>query len=476
MIPPLWSYSDLVTATQGHLRGTPTQAVRGVAIDSRTVARGDAFLAIKGERFDGHDFAADAIGAGAALAIVAESRLGDLDPRGPYLVVDDVAAALVRLGIAARARSGARIVAVTGSVGKTGTKEALRLALSRCGETHAAVASFNNHWGVPLTLARMPVSAEYGVFEIGMNHAGEITPLTGYVRPHVAIVTTVEPVHLEFFANVEGIAEAKAEIFLGLEPGGAAVINRDNRYFELLRRRATQHGARVVSFGAHPEADVRLLDVSLSPQFSTVSASILGTPVTYKLGAPGRHVVQNSLAVLAAVHLLGADLALAALALVELAPPKGRGERMALRLPDGGAFTLIDESYNANPASMRAAIELLGTVRIDGAGRRIVILGDMRELGETGPALHLALAEPLAQAKIDIVHCCGPLMQGLWQALPERVRGAYASGSAELESIVVKSVAAGDVVMVKGSLGTRMGPIVEAFKAHYGAPAARAAS
>ena len=274
------------------------------------------------------------------------------------------------------------MIGVTGSVGKTGTKEALRLALARSGETHASVASYNNHWGVPLSLARCPASARYAVFEMGMNHAGEIEPLTRLVRPHVAIVTTVEPVHLEFFGSVEAIADAKAEIFRGLEPGGAAVINRDNPQFARLAARAKSAGVeRIVSFGEHAKADARLIKCALHPDCSTVQARILGTDVTYKLGAPGRHVVLNSLAVLAAASLAGADLALAALALADLKPPSGgRGARITLDLP-GGTALLIDESYNANPASMRAALALLGQAPMGPRGRRIAVLGDMLELG-----------------------------------------------------------------------------------------------
>jgi UDP-N-acetylmuramoyl-tripeptide--D-alanyl-D-alanine ligase len=358
------------------LVGVPSRIVNGVSIDSRTVAPGDLFVAIKGDRFDGHDFARAALEREAAVALIAKDKLEALGGTGPYLVVADPLAALVKLGIAARNRSQAKIAAVTGSVGKTGTKEMLAAALRRSGETHASVASYNNHWGVPLTLARMPTSARYGVYEIGMNHAGEITPLSGFVRPNVAIITTVEPVHIEFFPNVEAIADAKAEIFAGVERGGTAVLNCDNAHFERLKRHADARGLRIVTFGAAEGADCRLIDVALHPTSSSVSASILGAPVTYKLGAPGRHIVQNSLAVLAAAALLDADLALAALALADVGAREGRGERFALPLPSGGVFVLIDESYNANPASMRAAIELLGATPTVG-GRRIAVLGDM---------------------------------------------------------------------------------------------------
>jgi UDP-N-acetylmuramoyl-tripeptide--D-alanyl-D-alanine ligase len=380
------------------------------------------------------------------------------------------------LARAARARSSAKAIGVTGSVGKTGTKEALRLALSPSGETHASVASYNNHWGVPLSLARCPASARFAVFEMGMNHAGEIEPLTRLVQPHVAIVTTVAPVHLEYLGSIEAIADAKAEIFRGLVPGGAAVINRDSPHYERLRRGALEAGVtQIVSFGEHEAADARLLTASLRSDCSTAQARILGRDVTYKLGAPGRHHVLNSLAVLAAASLAGADLALAALALAGMAPPVGRGARSTLVLP-GGTATLIDESYNANPASMAAALALLGQADVGTRGRRIAVLGDMLELGPRGAELHGALAQPVTGEGIDLVFCCGPLMRALWEALPSERRGGYAESSAALESQVLAAIRPGDAVMVKGSLGSRMGPIVKALERHFdnnalGAPA-----
>jgi UDP-N-acetylmuramoyl-tripeptide--D-alanyl-D-alanine ligase len=369
----------------------------------------------------------------------------------------------------------AQVIGVTGSVGKTGTKEALRIALGKSGETHASVASYNNHWGVPLSLARAPASARYAVFEMGMNHAGEIEPLTRQVRPQVAIVTTVEPVHLEFFGSLSAIADAKAEIFLGLEPGGTAVINRDNAQFARLRRSAKAAGvARVIGFGEHERAEARLIKCALHPDCSTVQARILGTDVTYKVGAPGRHLVLNSLAVLATVVLAGADLALAALALAELTAPSGRGARITLEL-SGGTALLIDESYNANPASMAAALALIGQAPIGARGRRIAVVGDMLELGPQGAELHRALAKPVIANGIDLVFCCGPLMAALWEALPSERRGGYAQTSAELEPKVLAAIRAGDAVMVKGSLGSRMGPIVKSLERNYSRSEAPAA-
>jgi len=462
----LWTVDALAAAMRATRAGRLPASLSGLSIDTRTVGRGEAFFAIKGENRDGHDFVSAALEAGAGLAVVAADKRAKFPPDAPLLVVPDVLAALVDLARAARARSQARIVAVTGSVGKTGTKDALQLVFAREGETHASTASYNNHWGVPLSLARMPQSARFGVFEIGMNHAGEITPLTRLVRPHVAIVTTVEPAHLEYFGSVEAIADAKAEIFLGLELDGVAVINQDNPQFERLKRAAEAAGARVVTFGTRVDADARLIEASFKPDCSTVRANILGADVTYKLGAPGRHVVMNSLAVLAAASLVGADLAVAALALVSLAAPVGRGRRATLALPGGDAI-LIDESYNANPASMRAALALLGQTPVAGAGRRIAVMGDMLELGTHGPDLHRALAEPIIAHAVDLVFCAGPLMHDLWQALPSERRGAYAETAAALEPRVVAAVRAGDAVMIKGSLGSRMGPIVKALERRY---------
>jgi UDP-N-acetylmuramoyl-tripeptide--D-alanyl-D-alanine ligase len=451
--------------------GALPASVGGISIDSRSILLGEAFFAITGDNRDGHEFVAAALKGGAGLAVIAAGRRGALPLGGidnpPLLVVPDVLEGLRDLARVARARSKAKVIGVTGSVGKTGTKEALRLALSANGPTHASVASYNNHWGVPLSLARLPESGRYAVFEMGMNHAGEIEPLTRLARPHVAIITTVAPVHLEYFGSVEAIADAKAEIFLGVECGGAAVINRDNPQFERLATAAKRAGVeRIVSFGEHAEADARLVKVSLHSDRSTVEARILGTDVTYKLGAPGKHLVLNSLAVLAAVSLVGADLALAALALADLRPAAGRGARIELDL-GGGPALLIDESYNANPASMRAAVALLEQAEIGPRGRRIAVLGDMLELGSAGTELHRALAEPVLAHGVDLVFCCGPLMRALWEALPSERRGGYAENSGGLESELVAAIRPGDAIMVKGSLGSRMGPIVKALERRF---------
>jgi UDP-N-acetylmuramoyl-tripeptide--D-alanyl-D-alanine ligase len=460
---PLWTVDEMAAAMGAERQGALPHAVSGISIDTRTLAPGDAFFALADQR-DGHEFVDAAFAAKAGLAVVAAERRAQFPQDAPLLVVPAVLPALRDLAAAARKRTDAKVIGVTGSVGKTSTKDALLLALQKEGEAHASVASYNNHWGVPLSLARCPASARYVILEMGMNHAGEIEPLSRLARPHVAVITTIAPVHLEFFGTLAKIADAKAEIFLGLEQGGAAVLNRDNSQFAHLARRAKDAKVgRVVSFGQHPKADARLLKFALHPECSTVEASILGTELTYKIGAPGHHLVVNSLAVLAAAELAGADLALAALALAEFKPQAGRGKLIELDLP-GGTALLIDESYNANPVSVEAALALLGRAAIGSHGRRIAVLGDMLELGPRGRALHRGLVAAVNANGIDLVFCCGPLMRALWQALPAGRRGGYAEDSAALEAQVLSAVHAGDAVMVKGSLGSRMGLIVKALQ------------
>lgn len=466
MTGALWTAEELVAATGGRLEGEVKGPIGGVSIDSRSLDTGDIFVAIAGEHRDGHDFAAAALKKGAAVAIVSRPD-PEMRDCGAVLVVDEPLAALQRIAAAARARSGARIVAVTGSVGKTTSKEALRLALSASGPTHASASSYNNHWGVPLSLARMPREAAFAVFEIGMSQAGEITPLTQLVRPHVAVVTTIAASHLGHFPSLCAIADAKAEIFAGVEPGGAAVINRDSEFFDRLSAAARRAGiARIVGFGENPAAEVRLESLALHETCSCVTAQIFGETVSYRLGAPGRHLVLNSLAVLAAAELAGGDLARAAMALAHLEPQKGRGVRFRLEAPDG-AITVIDESYNANPASVRAALALLAQAKPGRSGRRIAVLGDMLELGDETPRLHAELAGVIDESGTNVVYACGAGMAHLWQALPAIRRGAYAETSQGLEDAVLRGVRGGDVVMVKGSLGSRMMPLVEAIKARY---------
>ena len=464
---PLWTASAMAEAMRASVGGALPAAVSGLSIDSRSIAPGEAYFAIKGDVHDGHDFVMAALQAGAGLAVVEAAQRDRFASDAPLLVVDDVLAALVDLARAARARLDARVIAVTGSVGKTSTKEALRRLLGAQGETHASAASFNNHWGVPLSLARCPASARFAIFEIGMNHSGEIEPLVRMVRPHIAIITTVEPVHLEFFAGIEAIADAKAEIFAGLEPEGAVVLNRDNPQFARLQRRASKLGiSRIVTFGAHKSSTARLIDLSLHPDCSAVHADILGHDVTYKLGTPGRHMAINSLAVLAAASLAGADLALAALSLSQIEPVTGRGARRALELA-GGQATLIDESYNANPASMAAALSVLGQATVGPQGRRIAVIGDMLELGAGSAELHRGLVEAVNANHIDLVFCCGPQMRNLWDALSTGKRGGYAESAAVLEAQAVAAIRAGDAIMVKGSLGSKMKTIVNALEKRF---------
>ncbi|MCJ7788176.1 MAG: UDP-N-acetylmuramoylalanyl-D-glutamyl-2,6-diaminopimelate--D-alanyl-D-alanine ligase [Methyloceanibacter sp.] len=465
MAEPLWTLAEIVAATGGKCLGASDTQVTGFSIDSRNLAANEGFVAIRGPNRDGHAFVAAALEQGAACAIVDDTfPLGDEER---LVRVGDTLAALNDLGRAARARAGNTVViAVTGSAGKTGTKEALKLALAPSGSVHASAKSFNNHWGVPLSLANMPRDTRFGVFEAGMNHAGEIHALTQLIRPAIAIVTTIAPVHLGFFRSIEEIADAKAEIFDGLEPGGTAILNRDNPHYERLARRACDRGAKIVSFGEAKEADARAVSVELGPDGSQVGADIMGETVSYRLGAPGRHLVQNSLAVLAAAKLAGADLPLAARSLANLHAQAGRGARNVIATKDG-AVALIDESYNANPASMRAALATLGLTPRAEYKRRVAVLGDMLELGPEGAKLHESLAEYIDGAGVDVVFACGELMGSLYQALPAGRRGAYAKTAEELAPMLMEAVGPGDVIMVKGSLGSRMAPLIEALKRRF---------
>ena len=469
----LWTAEEVARATGGRYEGSLPSAFGGVSIDSRSLVPGDIFVAIKGDNRDGHEFAARALKSGAGVAIVSRPTQ-EMQKNGALLMVDEPLAALRQLGVWARKRSKAQVIAVTGSVGKTGTKDALRLVLGGQGETHASAASYNNHWGVPLSLARMPRSAKFAVFEIGMNHAGEIAPLVKMVEPHIAIITAIAASHLGHFSSLEEIADAKAEIFSGVLPGGATLINRDGEHFQRLEEAARRAGiGRVFGFGKSEAADARLENCELEDGSSTVSASIMGERVSYRIGMPGEHVVMNSLAVLGAAKLAGADLVPAAGALAGLKPPKGRGVRQRLTAP-GGEILLIDESYNANPSSMRAALAVLSRSEPQGQGKRIAVLGDMLELGDAGPRLHAELASAIDAAGADALYACGPLMRHLWDAVPAGRRGRYASNSEELQELLIRDLKAGDVVMIKGSLGSRMGPLVEAIKERFPAAAGKA--
>lgn len=469
MSAPLWTAHEAAAATGG--TNSADWAATGVSIDSRSVENGDLFVALKGPAFDGHSFVGKAMDAGAAAALVHRSVEAD----GATLTVADTLDGLENLGRAARARNSGKIIAITGSVGKTGAKEGLRRLLGKQGETYATVGNLNNHWGAPLSLARLPQSAAYGVFELGMNHAGELDPLSRLVQPHVALITTVAPAHVEFFDSVEDVAEAKAEIFQGVVSGGSAVLPRDNTYYDLLDTRAREAGIdRRVSFGGHPKSDVQLLSSVMDADGSDVMASLHGRRLSFRIGAPGHHWVINALGLLAVVDEAGADVDAAAAAMAGLTPPAGRGARETITI-DGGTFELLDESYNASPAAMRAAFETVmlanpGDGGPVGRGRRIAVLGDMRELGDEGPALHADLASDLVDANIDILFAAGPLMRALFDAVPDTIRGAHTEDSAALTPLVVAAVRAGDVVCVKGSLGSRMKPVVDALQALGKAP------
>ena len=454
---PLWTSYEAMQATGGACPGN--WVATGVSIDSRTVSHGDLFIALKGPKHDGHDHVTQAIDDGAVAAVVSAQKTNMAD-RSRLLIVEDTQIAMEALGVAARSRFSGSVVGVTGSVGKTGTKEALRLALEATAPCYASERSLNNHLGVPLSLARLSREAKFGVFEIGMNHMGEIRPLTAFVQPHIAIVTTVEAAHLEFLGTVEAVADAKAEIFEGLMPGGSAILNRDNDQYERLAAIARECGAEVISFGFSEAAEVRANKVALHPECICVSADIRGTHITYKIKAPGRHWARNSLAVLAVVDALGADLGLGALALGNLTPPEGRGHQHNVDGIDG-SFTVIDDSYNASPASVRAGLEVLGAAHITGHGRRIAVLGDMLELGNNADRLHAGLSADIVANGVEGVFTCGVHMRNLFDELPAGVRVGHAETSTDLAHMVRRYVGPGDVVLVKGSFASAMGHVVE---------------
>ncbi|WDI30390.1 UDP-N-acetylmuramoylalanyl-D-glutamyl-2,6-diaminopimelate--D-alanyl-D-alanine ligase [Hyphococcus flavus] len=467
----LWTAYEAAAATGGALcsrGGDPKRwdaeewSAGGISIDTRTLKPGDIFVALRDAR-DGHEFLQYAFDAGAAAALVAKAP--ENAPEGaPLLVVGDTLEGLRDLAKAARIRNFGKRIAVTGSAGKTSTKEILRAILSSAGVVHAADKSFNNHWGVPLTLAKLPMRCDFGVFEIGMNHPGEITPLTGLVRPHAAIVTTVAAAHLEFFKSVEEIAEAKAEIFSGLAPGGVAVLPFDNDFFPLLKKRAEEAGAAsFVSFGEKDGADFQLLNYQADGAGAQLKAKIKDKIYEFPSGIPGRHQATNMLAALAAADAVGAPLEPAIRALADISPTEGRGARAQI-IVDGGEATLIDESYNANPASMSAAIGLLGASELEAGGRRIAVLGEMLELGPDAPQLHAALAEALVAAKVDRVYAAGQLMRHLWDQLPPNMRGLHAGDAVGLVGPVLDMVAPGDIVMVKGSNASKVSAVARALK------------
>ncbi len=464
----LWTSGDAAAATGGH-NTTPWQA-SGVSIDTRTLQPGDLFVALTDAR-DGHDFVKTALAKGAAAALVARVPDGVPDT-APLLIVPDVLHGLAQLAGFARARTRARVVGVTGSVGKTSTKEMLRAVLGGQGRVHAAEASYNNHWGVPLTLARMPADCDFAVIEIGMNHPGEIAPLARLSDLDVALITTVGAAHLEAFENIEGIAREKASIIDGLRPGGVAVLPADLAVTPILTARAAARGVRTILFGADPGADFHLTFVQLTDAATIVQATRHGLPMLYKVRSPGRHFATNALGALAVAAALGLDPVIAATDMGTWVPPTGRGTRQRILLDevDETAFDLIDDAFNANPTSLAASLDVLiaaqpqdGTGRI-GAGRRIAILGDMLELGPTEIALHQAVAAHPGLAAVDRIHCVGPRMHALWLALPRAQRGEQTDAAPDLAARARTLIDAGDIVLVKGSKGSKVSLVVDALR------------
>jgi UDP-N-acetylmuramoyl-tripeptide--D-alanyl-D-alanine ligase len=450
----LWTADDLAAAAGGVM--THRFAAAGVSIDTRTVAAGDLFVALHGENRDGHLFVAAALGAGAAGALV-DRDPPDLGGDAPLLRVEDTLASLTAIGAAARARFTGRLVAVTGSVGKTTTKEMLRRILEASGTTHAAVASYNNHWGVPLTLARLAADAAFCVAEIGMNHPGEIAPLARLARPHVAVVTNIAPVHIGHMGSLEAIAAEKAAILSGLMAGGTAVLPIDSPHFAVLK--AAAGDARIIRFGKAEAAEARLLDAASDADGVNVSMTLSGVPLRFRLRAPGGHMAMNAIAAIAAAVALGVEPHHASAALDGFAAVSGRGARRWLALPDGGEALLLDESYNASAPSVRAALAVLG---LQPATRRVAVLGDMLELGESSIAEHAGLA-PDVLAHADLLFTCGPEMRRLFDAVPAAMQAGHAPTSAELAPLVAAALRPGDAILVKGSLGSRMARIIAAL-------------
>ena len=454
----LWTREALLAGTKGEAVGD-WDGVSGVSIDTRTLGEGDLFVALKDQR-DGHDFVAAALEKGAATALVSQPQVC---PTGaPLIVVEDPLFALETLAETARARAqNVTAIAVTGSVGKTSVKEALLHILASQGKTHASEKSYNNHWGVPLTLARMPADTRFGVFEIGMNHPGEITPLVKMAQPHVAIINNVAAVHLGAFKNVDEIAHAKCEIFNGLIEGGTAVLNADDERIALQRKLAEKVGvSNIVTFGEAVGADVHMDKLALHGTCSCLTANVMGDEMVVKVGAPGRHIAQNALAVLASCKLLGADLAKSGLALADLEAVKGRGQRHRLVHRDG-RIILIDESYNANPTSMRAALALLAAANVKGRGRRIAVMGGMLELGPTSEELHAGIADAVIEHGIDKVYLAGSEMQSLNEALKGKVDTTHAEKIDELIEGIKSDLIGGDVIMAKASLGMAFARLID---------------
>lgn len=468
---PLWTRAAASTATAGTAHGTwPETGITGISIDTRTLQPGDLFVALKAAR-DGHDFVAAALQAGAGAALVSHIPEG-LPGDAPLLIVPDVLHALEDLGRAARGRTAARVVAITGSVGKTSTKEMLRDILSVQGKTHASVASYNNHWGVPLTLARMPADTDYAVIEIGMNHPGEIEPLARMARPHVALITTVAAAHLEAFDNIEGIACEKAAILRGLEPAGTAVLNADISTAPVLRAEADSQKAQTLWFG-ETAPDYCLTQARLAGNTTVVQAASPDGALLFKVQSAGQHFAMNGLGALACAQALGADLARAAQDIARWTPVTGRGARDVIALDPGDnrmTLELIDDAYNANPTSLAAALAVLAAAEVThdigrvSRGRRIAYIGDMKELGTDEINLHKSVASLPSIEAIDLIHCTGPLMRHCYDALPDAKRGHWFETSAEMAATVGRDLDAGDVVLAKGSLSMGLARVVDAVR------------
>ena len=458
----LWTSEAIAAATGG--TASTHFSVGGVTFDSREVMPGDLFLALKGEQMDGHRFLPQAVAAGASGVIVSDTA--QLPEGAPHVLVADTFAALNALGRASRARMNGTVIGVTGSAGKTGVKEALRLALERSAPSrvHASVKSYNNHTGVPLSLARMPEDSVYGIFEMGMNHPGELTELASLVRPHVAIITTIASAHRAFFDSEEAIADAKAEIFTGIEPGGTAILNMDNPHYARLRAAAEAAGVgRIVTFGLKAEgADVRPLKVAPLDVCTSMTADIQGETLTFKIGLPGEHWALNALGVLAAVKAAGGDLGLAGLALGEMQGLEGRGRRTLIKAGDGQAM-LLDESYNANPASMAAALSVLGGFETRRRGRRIAVLGSMKELGAESDGMHAGLIEPMEAAGVAEAILVGAEMSALASAMPSRIPHRHVASAEEALTLLRGMVRADDIVLVKGSNSVGLGRVVRSL-------------
>lgn len=459
---PLWTAKEAAEATGGKV--VFDWIASGVSIDSRSLEPGDLFTALKGPNHDGHDHVADALARGAAAAMVEHRFETDL-PAKQLLSVRDTAQGLRDLAAAARNRSDAKICAITGSVGKTGTKEMLAAALAAQGKVTATAGNLNNHYGLPLSLARMPADCDYGVFEMGMNHAGEISPLSKIARPHVAIITTVAPVHIEYFENVEGIADAKAEVFDGLVEGGAAVLSRDNPHFDQLAEKARNAGAKMVwGFGIHSFSNARLLAYEPDAGGARVEATVGSQHMKYRIAMRGKHWALNSIAVLAAASSLGADLDIAAEALAGVLPTRGRGQFFQVALADG-TLGVIDETYNASPVAVRAAFDVLAATRPGRGGRRVVVLGDMLELGPHAAEAHMGLVDDIKKLDFDLVFACGQYMSDILDELPKDLHGGRAGTSAQLAKMVTAKIRAGDLVLVKGSAGAHMSKVIDEIRA-----------